>query len=106
MMLTPDFTFCHTATLERWQGREVNRETYGPPEPVRCRINMRRQRTWRQSGSTSQEAVASAKAYFPAGTQIDVQDRVTAFGRRYTVNEVAPRFNLGGEVNHVEAVLI
>ena len=105
-MLTPDFAFCHTAMLERWQGRELNRETYGPPEQVRCRINLRRQRTWIQGGSAAQEAVASAKVYLPGGTQIDVQDRLTAFGRRYTVNEVMRRFNLDGTENHVEAVLL
>lgn len=101
-MLTPDFAYCHVVTLEKYLGREINRETYGAPVTVRARVDMSRKRTYRQSGQEAQEIVAVGKAFLPAGTDVSPNDKLTFGNRTFVVIESAPRFWFDGAVNHVE----
>ena len=104
-MLTPDFAFCHTVTLERYTGRVINRGTYAAPVQMRARVNMGRKRTYRQSGEASQEIIVEGTVFLPADAIVSPQDRLTFAGRAYTVIESRSRYWLDGSVNHVEVLI-
>lgn len=104
-MLTPDFAYCHVVTLEKYLGREINRETYGAPVAVRARIDMSRKRTYRQGGQAAQEIVATGTVFLPANAKVDAQDRLTFGNTTYTVIESRPCYWLDGSINHVEVLI-
>lgn len=104
-MLTPDFAFCHTVTIERWKGRAISKDEYDAPVTVRARVNLGRKKTWRQTGTAMQEIIASGTVFLPAGTTLSPNDRLTFGGVRYSVIESRPRYWLDGSVNHVEATI-
>lgn len=104
-MLTPDFAFCHIVTIEHWKGREINREVYDDPVTVKARVNLGRKKTWRQSGMSVDEVIASGTVYLPAGTKVSPQDKITFGGMRYSVIESRPRYWFDGTENHVEVTI-
>lgn len=105
-MLTPDFAYCHTVTLEHWTGREISKETYGPPVTLRCRVNLANKRVNVSNGGAGQEIVASGTVFLPAGTIVAPEDRLTFRGNAYKVVSVQPGFWFDGRETHVEAVIV
>ena len=105
-MLTPDFAYCHTVNLEKWTGREINRETYAPPVPLRGRVNFANKRTFLRTGQAAQEIVASGTVFLPAGTDVAPEDKLTFQGKTYKVVSVQPGFWFDGRETHVEAVIL
>ena len=104
-MLTPDFTFWHTATLEPWLRRGISKEEYDIGYTVKCRVDLRRRHS--VSGSSPTAVVyASGTAFLPAGTQIKEKDRFTFMNKTYTVSACQPCFDVRGDVNHIEVELM
>ena len=103
-MFTPDFAYCHTVTLEQWTGREINRETYGPPRDIRGRVNLASKRIFLNNGGAGQEIIAAGTVFPPAGTQVSPEDRITFQGKPYKVASVQPGFWFDGRETHVEVV--
>lgn len=100
-MLTPDFAFKQTITLERWLRRDVNADVFSEPEELPCRVNFKRQHS--HSGTQPQESVyASGSVWFSAGTRIDAKDRLTFDGKQYKVLDCLPSYDVMGRENHVE----
>lgn len=103
-MLTPDFAFCHTVTISKYEGRVLNEDRYGAPVTVSGRVNIGKKRTYLRSGQAAREIVASGTAFFPAAAQVAPNDKLTFGGATYIVVESRPRFDFGGSINHVEVV--
>lgn len=101
-MLTPDFAFCHIATVRRWLGRGVKDNEYGPPETLRCRVNFKQKKVHRQVSSATQEVVASGTVFFPAGVNLKPEDEIVFAGNRHTVLSAMPCYDCFGNENHVE----
>lgn len=105
-MLTPDFAYCHTITLERWKGRQISKDTFAPPQTIRARVNLTSKRTWLRTGQAAQETVASGTVFLPAGTEIAPDDRLSFNGKAYKVVSVQPGYWFDGRETHVEAVIL
>lgn len=103
-MLTPNFAFCHTVTISKYEGRVLNEDRYGTPVTVSGRVNIGKKRTYLQSGQAVREIVASGTAFLPASAQAAPNDKLTFGGTSYIVVESRPRFDFGGSINHVEVV--
>lgn len=101
-MLTPDFAFCHIATVRRWLGRGVKDNEYGPSETLRCRVNFKQKKVHWQSSSATQEVVASGTVFFPAGVNLKPEDEIVFAGNRHTVLSAMPCYDCFGNENHVE----
>ena len=100
-MLTPDFTFAHSVTLEKWKGRGISADEYGAPVQVPCRVNLKRVYAV-SGGAATAVVVANGTVFMPADTDVHEKDRLTFMGNTYLVSAVQPSYDWLGGLNHIE----
>lgn len=107
-VLTPDFAYHHEITLERFTGRDINKNTYAPPVTLRGRVNFANKRTWLRTGQAANEIVASGTVFLPASAAENVapEDRISFNGKQYKVVSAQPAYWIDGKVTHVEVVIL
>lgn len=101
-MLKPDFAFVQNITVERWIGRGISADEYSNPELLKCRVNFTQKIMY---GNSNETKIAVGNVWLPAGTRIDVHDKVTFGGNAYKVLSCQPCYDIFGEENHVEVVI-